>query len=239
MSSYKAYIQSLNNVPIDDWGFIAYLGFKKKGMDIIFYEEIEEVPLNSKNIIVGCIEDTLTFFNKLGLSTPSPLHIPPSLEKYCNRYVEYMTMESFLSSSISYPKFIKPHSKIKEFISGVIRKDSSKIYFKDVDPTTIIQVSEVVDIISEYRGFVIGGELKSLQHYIGDFKIFPNCQVIEKAISEYKDQPIGYSIDFGITSGGDTVLIECNDGWSLGCYGCDPTIYTNLLTKRWMQLFHF
>jgi hypothetical protein len=78
--------------------------------------------------------------------------------------------------------------------------------------------------------------LKALQIYSGDFRIYPDCRVIENAINDFKDAPAGYVIDFGVTSAGETVLIECNDGWSVGSYGCDPRIYTDMLCKRWIEL---
>ena len=97
-------------------------------------------------------------------------------------------------------------------------------------------VSEVVDFVSEYRGYVIKHELKGLKHYNGDFRFFPDVKTIEKAVEDYKSGPAGYSIDFGVTSDGRTLLIECNDGWSLGNYGLDHSMYTNLLTSRWLEL---
>ena len=58
----------------------------------------------------------------------------------------------------------------------------------------------------------------------------------DSAIAEYEDAPAGYSIDFGITDDNRTLLIECNDGWSLGNYGLEPSKYCRLLGKRWHEL---
>lgn len=43
-------------------------------------------------------------------------------------------------------------------------------------------------------------------------------------------------MDFGVTEDGRTILIEVNDGYSLGAYGLEPTLYTRLLTARWAEL---
>lgn len=83
---------------------------------------------------------------------------------------------------------------------------------------------------------MIDGELKGIKHYMGNIRIFPDCTVIDAAIKDYANAPAGYSIDFGITAGGRTVLIECNDGWSLGNYGLNDVTYSTLLAKRWLQL---
>lgn len=234
----KAYIKSLNGVPVDDWGFNAYIGFKKRGMNIHFFEEIDEVPINSSNIVVSFIEDTISFFEKLGIKVPSPLHIPHPLDNsyYLGRSIRRMSMKEFLEDT-RLPIFVKPDSKVKEFISGVITKKYTKEgSFKDVPLDTVVLTSEVVNIKSEYRGFVVNKELRSLNHYGGDFRIFPDVKKIEQAIEDYINAPKGYSIDFGVTDTGETILIECNDGWSLGSYGCNPITYTNLLIERWREI---
>lgn len=43
-------------------------------------------------------------------------------------------------------------------------------------------------------------------------------------------------LDFGVTSDGRTLLIEMNDGYSLGAYGLEPELYAKLLTARWAEL---
>ncbi len=94
----------------------------------------------------------------------------------------------------------------------------------------------MLDIVSEYRALVIDGQVKALNNYIGDWKAFPDPNTIIDMVTDYTLAPIGYSLDVGVTNKGETVLIECNDGWSLGNYGACPVIYTNLLMKRWNQL---
>lgn len=108
--------------------------------------------------------------------------------------------------------------------------------FYGVPEDTLIQTSEVVNILSEYRGFVVKGTLEALHHYQGDFRYYPDTTIIEQAIKDYIDAPAGYTIDFGVTDKGETILIECNDGWSIGSYGCDPSIYVRLLVARWMEI---
>jgi hypothetical protein len=35
---------------------------------------------------------------------------------------------------------------------------------------------------------------------------------------------------------GDTALIELNDGFSLGSYGLDRSVYADLILARWTEL---
>lgn len=233
---YKVYIKSLNGIPTDDWGFTAYLGFRQRQLSIIFYEDIEEVPSSKYNIVVGHIEDTISFLKRLNIEIPKVLNIPQELLKYTKRDIEIMTMKQFKQQT-KLPIFVKPESKLKEFVAGVITKESSrKDFFNDISDDSLVLTSSVIDIVSEYRGFVIEGELKSLQYYRGELDYYPDCKVIREAIKDFKSSPIAYSIDFGVTSSNETVLIECNDGWSLGSYGCESSIYVKLLLKRWLEM---
>lgn len=226
----------MNNFPIDDWAVSAYIGFKEKQANIIFFEEIEEVPSSPYNIVVAYIEDTNKYFERMGLPPKLALNIPKEIEKYAGREIRYMTMGEFKKDT-QIPVFVKPARRSKEFVSGVLTKQKNKEFFFNSHPDdTPVLVSEVVDFVSEYRGYVIDGVLKGIKHYIGDFRVFPDMNVVDSAINDYITQPAGYSIDFGITSDGRTLLIECNDGWSLGNYGLDHVTYSNLLAKRWIQL---
>ena len=233
---YKIYIQALNNFPIADWAVSAYQGFRDKQMDIIFFEDIEEVPVSKNNIVVAYIEDTNRYFEKLGIPAKQALNIPHELRPYAGRWIVRTSMEWFRKGKYGLPIFIKPDGKAKEFIAGVMSKPETISTFDDVPADTRVFLSEVVDFKSEYRGYVIRGELKGIYWYRGDFRIFPDAAVIDKAIQDYKDAPAGYSIDFGVTDKGETLLIECNDGWSLGNYGLDHTKYANLLLARWLEI---
>ena len=48
--------------------------------------------------------------------------------------------------------------------------------------------------------------------------------------------PEGFAMDFGVTDDGRTLLIEVNDGYSLGTYGLEATLYARLLSARWAEL---
>jgi hypothetical protein len=238
--TYKIYIQSLNNFPIADWAVSAYLGWKELGTDIIFFEDIEEVPASKWHIVVADIESTNAYFKRLGLPPKMSLNIPKSIEKYAGRQIIRTTMGEYKKTynvPYMYPIFMKPDGLSKEFIGGVLESEESfKLHMADKPDETPILLSEVVKFVSEYRGYVCEGKLLGIYFYMGDFRVFPDMTVIDSAIAEYEDAPAGYSIDFGITDDGRTLLIECNDGWSLGNYGLEPSKYCRLLGRRWHEL---
>lgn len=60
--------------------------------------------------------------------------------------------------------------------------------------------------------------------------------IIEDAIKAYSTAPHAYGIDFGVTSNGETLLVEVNEGYALGCYGLSPHLYARLLITRWAEL---
>src|SRR5262249_52988742 len=99
--------------------------------------------------------------------------------------------------------------------------------------------SEVVEWLSEYRVFVIRGEVVGTRLYEGDDGIEIDRQVVNEAIAlleQSNEKTAAYGIDFGVMSSGQTALIEWNDGFSLGSYGLDKAIYTDLLITRWCEL---
>lgn len=241
---YRVYIQSLNNFPLTDWMVSAYLGFKEKGTEVILFEEIEEVPTSKYNIVVAYSDFALKYFERLGFPPMLSLNMPKEIERFADRAIERTTMgvlkDGINEGLIHFPVFIKPDGIMKKFVAGVVSsKSNALVFFDDVADDEPVLLSSVVDFVSEYRGYVIDGELVGIKHYIGDFRIFPDMKVIDQAISEYKSQPAGYSIDFGVTDDGRTLLIECNDGWSLGNYGLEDRLYSKLLGIRWRQLMTF
>jgi hypothetical protein len=55
-------------------------------------------------------------------------------------------------------------------------------------------------------------------------------------VRSYVDSPSAYSIDIGLTDIDETIIVEINDGYSLGSYGLDPLLYAKLLSARWAEL---
>ncbi len=220
--------------------YIAYLGFlRKKEHNLLFFEDINEVPANKKSMIIGFIDDTVKFFEKLEIEIPKPLNIPDSLNSdfYLYRKIEIKTLEEFYKDWNGECKiFIKPYDKVKLFAGGVISNASSKEFFKEYPSDTKVMVSEYIDMSSEYRCFVNRGKLVGIKHYNSDFTLFPDMNFISDAILNYSKAPISYSLDFAVSNNGKTILIEANDGWSLGCYGLDAETYSRFLMDRWIEI---
>jgi hypothetical protein len=84
------------------------------------------------------------------------------------------------------------------------------------------------------RGLVVG-----IRHYGGDPAILPDDEVVSELVRTLNTSgqaTAGYGLDLGVLSSGQTALVERNDGFSLGSYGLDPTLYTELILARWCEL---
>lgn len=233
---YTTYIQKFGGEWIGDYAYAAYEGFNHRGNKIKTFEDINDVPLSKNNLVVACIEDTIKYFEMLGIDVPKPLNIPNSLMGYCGREIHVLPMSEFRNNKL-FPIFVKPYDKLKFFPSGVLRNPSSiGMFFSDIPDDFKVMTSEVVDMVSEYRCFVKNGSLVGIKNYIGSFLLFPDIYKIMRMIIDYRDSPSAYTLDVAITDKGDTILIECNDGWSVGSYGLDGDVYASFLTRRWAEI---
>lgn len=240
--NYKIYIEALNGFPRNDWSCSAYLGFKERQADIYFYEDIKEVPTQRNIVLVGCIEDTNEFLSRFGLAPKMALNIPGDLwcPGYLKRSLWNLTLGELLEGKANhlFPMFIKPAGRSKGFVAGIVRNvEQARLYFNNLYPETEMLCSEVVNFVSEYRCYIIESKVVGIKHYLGDIFTFPDTNHIQEMVKAYTSAPAGYSLDVGILDSGETVLVECNDGWSLGNYGLESNLYVRLLVARWRELF--
>ena len=231
------YIQAVNKFPFDDWACDAYLGWRDNGANIKLYEDINDVPANKYSIVVGCIEDTTQWFRNANIPIPGPMTMPEELRKYARREINILPLGDALQIS-RYPFFIKPYSTLKQFWYGIIKCDADKIHFnKDIPLDSTVLISEVVPMDAEYRCYIIDGKIIGVHYYLGDFKLYPDVNLVEKMIEDYTKAPRAYCIDVAVQKEtGNTILVECNDGWSLGNYGLPPKLYVRFLTTRWREI---
>ncbi len=67
-------------------------------------------------------------------------------------------------------------------------------------------------------------------------RFFPPAEVIRLALGAFSGAPAGYSADFGVSADGRTLLVETNDGYSLGCGALVANLYAELLLARWEEI---
>ena len=144
-------------------------------------------------------------------------------------------MEGILSKQEQWPVFVKP-VKDKVFVGFVLRSEKDVPRRRQAKSDEPVLCSELVNFTTEWRAFIRYGNIWDVRPYRGDWRNHFDPEVLEKAVRSFKSAPAGYAMDIGITEKGQTLLVEINDGFALGCYGADPIQYAKLLSARWCEL---
>lgn len=227
------YIQAEGNMPYNKNFAYAYYGFKEMGFEIKFFQTFEDLKeINKEDIVVGVVAITNAVLAKYGIKSDT-IDYPKSLNKYLGRKTWVTTLNE-LDQKANYPLFIKPLEP--KLFTDFVAKDRNDLYKTRCSFNEKIYCSEVVNFKSEYRVFVRYGKVLDVKHYSGSWKYVYDSNIITNCLNDYKEQPSGFTLDFGVTDDGRTLLIEVNDAFSLGCYGLDPLAYAKLLETRWAEL---
>jgi hypothetical protein len=229
---------------VSDISFCAWLGASKnKWMDEDGYD-IKLVSIESLSIVIntncdkkilpiGSIEFMKRAAKIFYFEMPKPINVPESLKLISGR-------KTWVSSrqDLKLPCFIKPQDDLKLFTGFVAKKSSDfDLYPELKNFNGDFFCSEIIeDIQSEWRCFILDGKILNCSNYSGDPLVFPDRHRIKMFIDSYYDAPSGYSLDVCVAGDG-TKLIEINDGWSIGNFGCDPQDYFKLLKTRWFEIF--
>ena len=237
----KVYIQKHNGEFITSNMYYAWEGFRLKGYETIHFEgvynspELDSLDLTKDDIVCGSIPIVRRVFDRLEVEQPEVPSIPKELESFCGRRICYGTLKD-IHYHDNKSLFIKPQKISKLFTGHVVSSFKDLIKTSGFPMETEILISDPVDFVSEYRGYVLNKKLIGLRHYKGDCTIFPSSFLIQEAIKQYTSDPIAYSIDFGITNQNKSLLVEINDAFALGNYGLNSLDYTNMIEARWDQI---
>jgi hypothetical protein len=164
---------------------------------------------------------------------------PPCLDQFLYRQVKRIPTLREAKVMLDEGKrfFIKPEGW-KTF-TGFVADNSMDPRFNGTTNQQPVWISEVVKFVSEYRAYVVRGQVRAVTFYSGHSTERVNIEVIHNAVDIFtlNGAPAGYGIDFGVLENGDTALIEVNDGFSLGAYGYYlQEHYYDMLAARWQEL---
>ncbi len=239
----KAYIEMIGSQFVNEAAFNFYFGCKFMQMEIYVFnsDEVDTLEINEDSIFYGGVDTMLRIFNRMGIQAFNPLDIPEELNSYAGRKIYMSTIDAVAESNyITYPIFIKPADIGKLFNGSIVGSQSEmktfQVYNKTEGRDIPIMVSEVVNFLSEFRAFVLNGEILDCRKYLGDYRKHPDYKIIENAIKDYSTSPVAYAMDFGVTDKGETLLIEVNDAHSLGTYGLDSYQYLRMIMMRWLEI---
>lgn len=237
----KAFIQANleTKMPFDETAFAVWTACRMLDIEPVLYQFTRDIyaELARDTLVYAGVPYTVGALTFLEIPIPEVLDYPPSLGPIFGRTISKSTLGELRYRKSSKPVFIKPRGGTKLF-NGFTYTGSieDQIRINTFDNDTPIWQSDAIEFISEYRILVHQGLIFACRHYKGDCSVFPDMNVATQAIKLFKDQPVGFSLDLGITDTGHTVLVEVNDAWALGSYGTPPIPYTEMIINRWKQI---
>lgn len=203
------------------------------------HSNAENVNINSYRdyIPVGSIEFVSAWMQLFYNHELNPVEIPKVL-----RTEEFLKRDYKIVRACDLPKsgrwFIKDVSQLKAFsmcwdfdIAQIDRflLSPDALIGKQKDPedtnvylnnTHLFQVSELLDILAEYRIYIIDGMIENVCLYNGSARYYPDMKLIDKTNLIYSiesDWPCSYTIDVAVTSKG-THLLEIHPFACIGLY---------------------
>lgn len=236
-----AYIQKKDGEYINETAYSFWHGCRMLGVHTIPFtaEELDTIELRKDTMVHGWIGSVRKALTRLGVPQPDLDGAPPkSIEEFYGRRMWKTTMREIRNlMDTDKHVFIKPLSKQKAFnghvTSGAIRDLIQTAGFED---DFEILASEPVVFVSEYRLFIHNGLIAGCKNYRGDFTVLPDFHVAEACLRAFKDQPVAFSLDLGVTDDGRTLVVEINDAFALGGYGFPAIPYAQLVIARWEQM---
>jgi len=239
----RAFLEKYNGEWLDNFVYESRQPLIERGYKIVSFDgndlsTLENQNISKSDICIASVQATSKFFELCNIKTPDYLGYPDELKKYLGRNIELV---KFIDLKNDFPYFLKPAYNIKLFTGDVVEKPVHLEYLKNWDnctDDTYVYKSEVVDFISEYRVFVSLGKIYGMKHYKGDFLKFVDVSVIQNMIDDYKTCPSAYTLDIGLTSNGETLLVEINDFWALGSYGLESRDYALLCARRMREILN-
>lgn len=241
----KAFVEEMGNRRMEPEMRDVYEELLERNVPVeVFVEkriQRRQLPLAKDTLVVGYVQTVLGALRQLSIEPPPTNDYPTALQPFLHRRIWKSTVAQLFDWVYdgNGPIFAKPEGRKKRFTGQVFSRPDDFGYTEGASRSTPIFCSEVLEWLSEYRVFVIHGKIMGIKHYEGD----PTCKIDEQAGSEAVrlleqsgEVTAAYAVDFGVISDGRTALVEWNDGFSLGSYGLDKAIYTDLLITRWCEI---
>lgn len=197
------------------------------------------------DLVVGSVEVVRTAFQRHGGGVdPAPIDYPYALHPWLGRSVHPATLAEVRArlQRSQAPLFVKP-KRTKQFAAGLYTHPDA---LAALPAETPVWWSLPHAFTAEYRLYVLHGQVVGTVLYAGDEALddapaLIDAQVVLDALScaraEWPEMPAGFAMDWALDASGNTVLVECNDGWALGYYRpLAPATYLHLLAARWHEL---
>ncbi|GAA4164512.1 ATP-grasp domain-containing protein [Chryseobacterium ginsenosidimutans] len=234
----KAYIQADKNGEFYNVNaFVAFEGFKNFGYETEKFIDADEISDNNpENIVVGGIGNVRKRLQNLNIiRLNKEIDYPEELKPFLKRRIWESTINEVFNKK-EWNIFIKPQTETKLFAGKVIKNEMDFLGLINKENNTKIWCSELIDFKTEWRCFIRYKEILDIRRYKGDWNTKIDLKTVQSAIDSFISQPNSFALDFGINENGETILVEVNDGHSLGTYGLSSAHYAKFLSARWSEL---
>lgn len=229
---------NVNSYQAADW-------FETLGYEVVSFQEVNDiVGLELETPVVGGIGNVKKALERLGKTPPSTFDIPECLNMYqfIGRKVWTTTLNDIHINEEKWPVFIKSLNEGKRFTGHIIRSFVDLIRTSGTPMDLPILASEVVKWNSEYRCFILNGEIIDIRRYAGSLDWYPDVERVRYMVETFgKEAPAAYSLDVGnmLDANGHffhDALVEVNDGYSLGTYGLPAHMQVKMILARWKEM---
>ncbi len=226
----------------------AMYGFRELGAEIIPYHTIDEIydNVDREDIVLDYIDQCNEIFKKFGVEPHIPDY-PDNMKSFLGRKVWRDTIDSIASNEEKWSAgyFVKP-IKDKAFTGKIIASITDLVGCGNSAENYEVLVSEPLNILAEWRGFITYDKLVDLRPYgmlldrtRQSYLYHYDENIVKKMMEifcEWENRPAACSMDICFTKDGRTLLVEFNDAYSLGSYGFPSIAYAKLISARWAQL---
>lgn len=193
-----------------------------------------------ETIVAGGVGTVRSAIKRAQRPLPDLQDLPDCLKEWIGRDFWISTLEEvrqpFEKEEETRALHVKPLWEHKRFTGTVFKEFKDLIPSAAVDGEIEVLVQEVVEFVSEWRAYIFRGAIKTVANYQGDPLAFPDRTRMQSALDAFESCPIACSMDWGITSTGETLLVEVNDCYALGNYGADMYLYTAMIEARWREI---
>lgn len=221
-----------------------YDGYLELGLPVKFFKEFElysnKSLIGKDDIFGGHVNICKQICKNNGVTLQELDCYPQELKEYFGRNIRKMTLKKFeelLLENENFGKtyFVKPLAN--KLFTGFTCVTSQELTKLTCSKNTEVYVSSYMKFDAEYRAYIFKNKIIDVFRYWGDnWHTIVDRPTIEHMVSCLRNTPIFYSLDFGVSDQGKTLLIEINDGYALGNYGLGPKQYAEMTVARWKEI---
>jgi len=212
-------------------------GLYTLGVPMIDVLKIADIPKDDSDyLVVGDVNMIREWRQLFGIKDHFVGDYPEQFNGYYGRKISTTTIDEVLKRQ-SGRVFLKPKHK-GVFVPGVYDFSSPHAAYglMHVNEGTEIYEQEIINILAEWRVFILDGKVIDVRRYAGPWQASIDSRFIGKVASV----DIGhqsYCLDVGLSMLGYEIVIEVNKATSFGSYGLFPDQYAKMHCSYWNEIW--